>query len=215
MVPLLNNFTPELSQTLIKEGHEKTFVAGDQVFAEGEVANFLPIILEGGVKMVRFPEVGKEIIIGVFHSGEIFAIPPALDGSRFPATAIATMESKILLLPRKNFLSLMEVSTEFSSVIMARMCGLLRDRTETVEILAKPSAERRVASVLIRLSDDEIKANGARTIQHKRQDIAEMSGLTPETTIRAIRKLADKGLIKIVRGKIVIESTQPLREFVR
>jgi len=215
MVPLLNNFTPELSQTLIKEGHEKTFVAGDQVFAEGEVANFLPIILEGGVKMVRFPEVGKEIIIGVFHSGEIFAIPPALDGSRFPATAIATMESKILLLPRKNFLSLMEVSTEFSSVIMARMCGLLRDRTETVEILAKPSAERRVASVLIRLSDDEIKANGARTIQHKRQDIAEMSGLTPETTIRAIRKLADKGLIKIVRGKIVIESTQPLRQFVR
>ncbi len=215
MVPLLNNFTPELSQTLIKEGHEKTFVAGDQVFAEGEVANFLPIILEGGVKMVRFPEVGKEIIIGVFHSGEIFAIPPALDGSRFPATAIATMESKILLLPRKKFLSVMEVSTEFSSVIMARMCGLLRDRTETVEILAKPSAERRVASVLIRLSDDEIKANGARTIQHKRQDIAEMSGLTPETTIRAIRKLADKGLIKIVRGKIVIESTQPLREFVR
>ncbi len=52
-------------------------------------------------------------------------------------------------------------------------------------------------------------------IQIRRQDIAEMAGLTTETTIRAVKKLADKDLVKIVHGKIIIEQPERLRAFLR
>ncbi len=42
-----------------------------------------------------------------------------------------------------------------------------------------------------------------------------MAGLTVETTIRSIRKLADRGHLRIVRGKIHIDSTEPLKALVR
>lgn len=211
---LLQYFDPELSQRLLKTGVRRSFGSNEQIFAEGNEATFLPIVLTGEVKLVRFPEVGKEVILGVFSSGEIFAIPPALDGKRFPATAVSIGESQLLILPRKEFLNLMESSNEFSSIIMGRMCGILRDRADTVQILATPSAEHRVASVLLRLAE-KIEGNQVKKITHRRQDIAEMSGLTTETTIRAIRKLADKGLLKISGGKILLETTEHLRAFIR
>ncbi len=212
--PLLQDFEDELSRRLLKKGVKRTYGANGQIFAEGDEATFLPIVLAGKVKMVRYPESGNEVILGVFESGDIFAIPPALDGKRFPATAVAVVESNILMLPRKDFLGLMESSEDFSSIIMNRMCGLLRERTDTVQIMATPSAEHRVASVILRLAG-ELNGDQVLKILHRRQDIADMSGLTLETTIRAIRKLADRDCLKIVRGKIYIETTEHLRSFVR
>jgi CRP-like cAMP-binding protein len=211
---LLQNFSQELNPTLMKLGVKKIFSANELIFSEGEEATFLPIVLTGKVKMVRYPEVGKEIILGVFQSGEIFAIPPALDGKRFPATAVAIEDSQLLMLPRRDFLDLMSSSSEFSSIVMGRMCGILRDRADTLQILATPSAEHRVANVLLRLAG-EVKENEVKKISHRRQDIAEMSGLSLETTIRMIRRLEDKGYLKIIRGRIFLETTAHLRQFVQ
>jgi hypothetical protein len=41
-----------------------------------------------------------------------------------------------------------------------------------------------------------------------------MAGLTTETTIRVIRRIADKGLITIDRGKIVIGDVDALKRIV-
>ncbi len=214
MLPFLQNLSPEINQTLLKSGIKKTYLANAQIFAENEPATFLPIVLKGKVKMVRFPDIAKEVIIGIFQDGEIFAIPPALDGKKFPATAVAMVETQILFLPRPFFLSLLKESSEFSDIVMSRMCGLLRNHTETVQILTIPSAEKRVGAVLLRLANEN-NGNHPAKIQLRRQDIAEMSGLTIETTIRAIRSLAGKDLVEITRGKIVVKNTPRLENFLQ
>jgi len=205
-------FEERFIDLISERGNARWFGTGEFIFSEGDEAPFLPAVLSGRVKMVRYPEAGKEVIIGTFGDGEIFAIPPALDGKRFPATAVAMEKSRLVFLPRPEFLALMTESPEFSVMVMERMCGLLRDRTEIVQILATQSAEHRVASVLLRLVTDNGDSVPYR-ISHRRQDIAEMCGLTIESTIRSIRKLADRGLVNIVRGKIHIESSDPLRDF--
>ncbi|HMS42121.1 MAG TPA: Crp/Fnr family transcriptional regulator [Pyrinomonadaceae bacterium] len=199
---------------MLKLSIRKKLSANEQIFAENEQATFLPIVLKGKVKMVRFPDVGKEVIIGIFQTGEIFAIPPALDGKKFPATAIAMEETQLLFLPRPAFLNLMKESSEFSAIIMERMCGLLRDRTETVQILTTPSSEKRVGTVLLRLTIESNESQ-PKKITLRRQDIAEMSGLTIETTIRAIRSLAKKDYVEIIRGKIIVKNTEQLENFLR
>lgn len=210
----IHDFGAELAENVLKQGTKRRFASNQYIFSEGDEATFLPIVLSGQVKLVRFPEPGKEVILGLFRTGEVFAIPPAMDGKRFPATAVAIDESDLFLLPRDRFLALMKSSSEFSASIMSRMCGILRQRADTVQILATSSAEQRVASVIIRLAE-ELEGNGIKKIPHRRQDIAEMAGLTLETTIRVIRKMAEKGCFSIVGGRIMIGTTEPLHKLIR
>jgi CRP/FNR family transcriptional regulator, dissimilatory nitrate respiration regulator len=204
----------ELVDIIRRSGTIRSYAPNQSIFFQGDTATFLPIVLSGTVKLVRFPQPGKEVILGLFHSGEAFAIPPAMDGKAFPATAVAIDKCDLLLIPREEFLKLMKSSPEFSTEIMDRMCGILRDRVDTVQILATSSAEQRVATVLLRLADDK-KENGHKKITYRRQDIAEMAGLSLETTIRVIRKLAEKDCLSIVGGRIILETTDPLRELVQ
>ncbi|CAN5325768.1 Crp/Fnr family transcriptional regulator [soil metagenome] len=210
----LQAFDIDLTERILRSGTRRWFASNQYVFFEGDIATFLPIVLSGRIKMVRFPEAGKEIILGLFRAGDVFAIPPAMDGRQFPATAVALEKSEVLLLPREDFLALMGMSSDFSSAIMGRMCGILREKADMVQILATPSAEQRIANVLLRLVG-EIEVDEVKKIPHRRQDIAEMAGLTLETTIRVIRKMAEKGCFNIVGGRIMLETTEPLRKLVR
>ena len=113
----------------------------------------------------------------------------------------------------KRFFALLEESSEFSFIVISWMCEMLREKTAAIQNLATASPEHRAGNVIVRLSKNETVEDAPVTISVRRQDIAEMAGLTTETTIRAIRKLADKNLIKIERGKIIIDDIEPLREF--
>lgn len=208
MKPLLEFSSPELLEKLFKYGHKRTFYESEVIFAEGERCDYLPIVLLGKVKMVRYPEIGKEFIIGFFEKGEVFAIPPAMDGKSFPASCVAVEDSKLLILPRANFQKLMQESSEFSQFVIDKMCGLLRETAETINNLANSSPEHRVGNILLRLA----KENPTK-INLRRQDIADMAGLTTETTIRTVKKLQDKGLLQIERGKIILEKPELLRNY--
>lgn len=200
---LFKSLSPELNEQIIRSGVQRNFAESAVIFSKGDSAEFLPVVISGRVKMVRFPEPGKEIIVGIFGAGEVFAIPPALDGKQFPASAIAMIDSHLLIIPRAKFLSLKDEYPEFSSFILERMCGLLREHSKTIEILATSSAEQRVAATLLKIAATS-PSNGIIKITHRRQDIAEMSGLTIESTIRSIRRMAQKGIFEIVHGKIHI-----------
>lgn len=213
MKPLLEIISTELIESLKKAGRSKSFNDGEEICGEGKAADFLPIVLTGKVKMIRFLEAGKEVIIGIFAQGEMFAVPPVFDGAPYPATAVAMEKTKILLLYRKDFLRLLRESSEFSFAVIGWMCEMLREKTAAIQNLAIASPEQRAGNVLLRLTKNEAAKIEPIIITIRRQDIAEMAGLTTETTIRAVRRLAAKNLIKIERGKIIIDDLAPLREY--
>ncbi|MBK7707450.1 MAG: Crp/Fnr family transcriptional regulator [Acidobacteria bacterium] len=207
-----NEYLPELK----KRGRTKVFQPGEEIFAEGEDALHLPIVLSGKVKMVRYPEVGKEIIIGIFSDGQMFAVPPVFDGGPYPASAIAMDESRLLIILRNEFLAFVREHPDFSVAVINWMCGMLREKTSVIKNLATASPEHRVGNVLIQLLSKETEKNGGPIrISLRRQDIAEMAGLTTETTIRATRKLAERGLLRIVHGKIYVDDAKELGRFLK
>lgn len=213
MKKLLEIADAEFLAALKKLALRKSYSENQTIFSEGERSDFLPIVERGRVKMVRFPDAGKEVIIGIFESGEMFAIPPVFDGAPYPSTAVAMEDTTLLLLYRKDFLKLLRDRSEFSFAVIAWMCEMLREKTATIKNLATASPEHRVGHVLLRLAEKEEPAGDSVKISLRRQDIAEMAGLTTETTIRVIRKLAEKNLVKIVHGKIILEESERLRRF--
>ena len=214
MKPLLEIATDDLRAMLLKVGHRRVYAESEEIFAEGDDALYLPVIITGKVKMVRYPEPGKEVIIGMFGNGEMFAVPPAFDGRTFPSTAVTMEETAVLHVYREDFMRLLRESPEFSFAVIEWMCEMLREKTATIQNLVTASPEHRVANVLMRVAKRE-NARFPFQIPMRRQDIAEMAGLTTETTIRTVKKLADKGVVKIVHGKIILEQPESLRRFLR
>lgn len=213
MKPLLNEISQDLRAALLRLGVRRRYDAGRQIFTEGEMAGVLPIVISGAVKMIRFPKVGKEVIIGMFHTGDVFALPPVVDGEPYPASAVAVEPTQLLEIPRAAFLDLLATSPEMSLAVIRWMAGMLRDKTATIRNLAIASPDRRIAEVLAKLADAE-QGPFPVTIGIRRQDIAEIASLTTETTIRTIRRLAGLGLVRIVRGKVIVDELGPLRQFV-
>jgi CRP-like cAMP-binding protein len=64
--------------------------------------------------------------------------------------------------------------------------------------------------VLLKLAEREPAGVPVRIVE-RREDIAKMAGLTTETTIRVVRRLADKEFIRIDHGKIVLDDVKSLR----
>jgi CRP/FNR family transcriptional regulator, dissimilatory nitrate respiration regulator len=212
--PLLTSISEELADSLRARGRVRTLGPGEEIFARGDSASYLPIVLSGSVKMMHFLEPGREVIIDIFREGEMFAVPPVFDGAEYPATAIAMIETQLLLLPRNDFLDLLRESDEFAFAVIGWMCSMLREKTATIQNLAIASPEQRVGYILFRLAA-KAEAPIPFKVPLRRKDIAHMAGLTTETTIRAVRKLAEKDLVGIKHGKIIIETTGPLRRFLQ
>ncbi len=208
---LITTVSEDLNIQLNKLGHKRVFYDNEQVFAEGDEAIFLPIVVSGKVKMIHFLDAGKEVIIGIFQSGEMFAIPPVFDGKKYPSTAIAMEETELLLLHRPEFLKLLRESSEFAFIVIGWMSEMLREKTATIQNLATASPEHRVGHVLLKLAEREMPDQPVRILL-RREDIAKIAGLTTETTIRVVKKLAAKELLTIDHGKIVIDDIKPLRQ---
>ncbi len=214
MKPLLESASKALRTEIEGLSRRHTYAENERIFAEGEPAAFLPIVASGRVKMIHFLQPGKEVIIGIFGPSEMFAVPPVFDGGKYPSTAVAMETTELNLLGRDKFLDLIRGSDEFAFAVIAWMCEMLREKTATIQNLATASPEYRVANVLLKLAARENSIDLVR-IELRRQEIAEMAGLTTETTIRVIRRLANKGLLTIDRGKVIIDPAGPLRDHVR
>lgn len=214
MKQLLANISPELAATLNSRGHKRAYSAEQEIFAEGESAEFLPVVIAGAVKMYRSPEPGKEVIIGIFRDGEMFAVPPVFDGGPFPSSASAIEDTQLLQIGRGEFQKLLSESAEFAYAVIAWTCEMLREKTSIIRNLATASPEHRVGNVLVKLAEAHDPSFPLK-IAVRRQDIAEMASLTTETTIRVIRRFADQGLLRIVHGKVMIDSVMPLQAFLR
>lgn len=213
MKSLLKQADDDLKRALFSAGRRKRFEPEEAVFSEGESASFLPIIISGSVKMVRCPEPGKEIIVGIFREGEMFAVPPVFDGRNYPSTAIAMDRSELLLIAREKVLDIARGSGAFSLIVIEWMCEMLREKTAAIQTLTTSSPEHRIVDVILRMTERDGTVFPFQ-VPVRRQDLAEMAGITTETAIRSVKKLAERGVLKIVKGKIVIPESRSLRAFV-
>lgn len=211
MKPFFESLSPELRKELQDLGTERRVEAGEEIFREGYRVLFFSAILSGKVKVVKFQSDGKEAILSIFKKGETFMIPPLIDGLTSPSTAIAVERTTVLQVPREAFLLLLQKHNALALAVIDHLVALMREKTDTISVLASPSPEQRIAQTLIKvLQKENALTKLPFQVPLRRQDIANMAGLTTETTIRVIRNLAKKKVLRIERGKIFIDNPQKL-----
>ena len=185
---------------------ERSFVPNEFIFWDGDVPEWFYIVAEGKVKVLKYSSLGKEFIIAFFGPGEMFGEVAVFENKPYPASAQAVAETKVLGIRRQDFLSFLAHRPEVVLRIISILGERLRDAQGRLRDLAGERVEQRLASVLLMLS-----AKLGLTLPFTRQEIADMAGTTTETAIRVMSHLKDRGIIRSVRGKVIILDEEKLR----
>jgi len=185
---------------------ERSFMPDEFIFWEEDTPEWFYIVAEGRVKVLKHSSLGKEFIIAFFGPGEMFGEVAVFENKPYPASAQTITETRVIGVKKDNFLSFLGNHPQVSLKIISILGGRLREAQGRLRDLAGERVEQRLASLLLMLS-----ARIGTTLPFTRQEIANMAGTTTETTIRIMSILKERGIIRSVRGKVIILDEQKLR----
>lgn len=173
---------------------------------EGSANGF--IVVSGCVSMVKTSHSGKELIVELLQAGDIFGMLLMLVKERLPAelTARSIGVSRLLLVPLNSFQHLLHTNTDLFKGFVAHLLLSLQASYCLARGLAYDRVETRIAAVLSSLNLKLGKPQSrkvSRSIYFTRQQLAELTGTTPETAIRVTRAMQRDGLIDITRPGII------------
>jgi CRP/FNR family transcriptional regulator len=195
----------ELNQVCSKVIVEE-FKKNEVIFYEEDTNNFMYIILFGKVKVVQITKDGKEIILAMHKSNELFGEISLIDGKTSPATVLATEDSLIAIISKKEFFSLLSNQGKVLEKFLQILCSRLRESWKRIQILNFKNSSDRIKMLFLMLSYD----NGKKTpegiilnVKLTHQNIADMAGLTRETVTRVLDKWQKIVDITILKNKII------------
>lgn len=176
---------------------------GQVLFCEEDRVHFYYQVVDGRIKMCNCNEDGKEFIQGFFGAGESFGEPPLFDGGNYPASAVADEESTIIRLRKESFLQLLKEHYHLHAGFTQMLAKRLRAKSLILKEISSYGPLHRVATLLREYKKENgFLNNELFKIDLTRQQIADMTGLRVETVIRSIRRMQEKGVLKIEKGKV-------------
>ncbi|TDO78037.1 CRP-like cAMP-binding protein [Flavobacterium chryseum] len=184
----------------VKKFFDKTAI----IFEEGNLPTHYYQILSGEVKMSNYNDDGREFIQGIFYKEQSFGEPPLFLNQKYPANAIAVEDTEIFLLPKINFMKLLEENPVISLKIIENLAQRLYYKSVMAAEMSTQEPEHRVLKLIdhgIAYFNFKKDANGY-LINFTRQQIGDLTGLRVETVIRTIKALEKKGVLKIINRKV-------------
>jgi CRP/FNR family transcriptional regulator len=204
-VSLFSGLSPGQVAEIAARFRQERFPRDAYLFREGDPSARFWAVSQGQIKIVKYGEGGKEIVVEVIPPGEVFGGATMLIPQQ-PATAQALSDAEVLSLPVDDYKRLLldypPVALQVIEMLGARMQGIIRMRA-----MAGQRVDRRVAHILVKLADKFGERHEAGVLIRAsltRQDIAELSDTTVETAIRVMSRLSKDGVIKTLRGGYVV-----------
>ena len=177
------------------------YAPGAVIFLEGDVNTGLYAVQEGWVKVVKFSLDGREQVLRYFGPGEIFSEIGIFLARPNPATAIALERTALWRVHRSSLHPLFCAQPALLLHVMANMADRIAHLAELVAGLSLHTVVVRLARLLLESAADGILERQAWLTQ---AELAARLGTVPDVLSRALRILADDGLIRFDRRQITI-----------
>ena len=182
---------------------EEHYVAGDYIFREDSVPQFYYQIVSGEVKLNSYKEDGKEFIQNILTSSSCFGEAMLILGKPLPVNAVALTKCTILKLAKDQFFKLLENNP----AVLQDLYKTLSERTSEKMMLMNKITSENADELLLKLmhtmkTSKDHQDKFSFEIPHTRKQLAALTGLSVETTIRAIKRMEKSEIVAIRNGKI-------------
>jgi CRP-like cAMP-binding protein len=177
---------------------------GAFIFEKDNTPRYYFQIIAGGVKMSYYNDKGNEFIQGIFGKNKSFGEPPLIADLSYPANAIALSVCSIIRIPKPDFEQLLLEHQSIHLNVTKMLSKRLYFKAIMANGITSNSAEKAIFSLFDYIKINVYNQTDAFScrIDLTRKNIAGLTGLTTETTIRKIKEMEAQGRLKIVDGKV-------------
>ena len=205
------NIFSDLSESELNSIQElcktRKYPKNSMIILEEEMGDVVFIVMSGTVKITRVNDEGKEVILAMLGSGEVFGEMAILDGESRSANALSQENCEVIAINREDFLNLLKTNNKVSLSLMTEFAIRLRKSDQQIEALSLDDAEHRIGVSILNLAEEMgVIRQGVVTVENLpyQQDIANMSGTSRETVSRVMKIFEDRGLITKTGHKLSI-----------
>ena len=205
MVQELEIFFPTFEKELLKEisdkGEWKIFKTEEKLVRTGQYFRSILLIMEGLIKVYREDEDGNEFFMYYLQPGQACALsmkcPEKIEKSEIMAKAIA--ETTIIAVP---FDQMDEWMTKYKSWYHFVM-DTYRKRVEELLVTIDDIAFRKLDDRLISYLQKAKKIYHSSILTINNTELAEELNSSREVVSRLMKKLSDKGMIRLLKNQQV------------
>ncbi len=188
------------TEKLVREARVQRLAEGEPLWRAGAPGAGFALVQEGLVLIAAPRADGERAVLGLFGAGECVGIAAALDGSAYPADAIAfTRSVEVLWIPSVALRSLASASPAVARAIQHALLAHTQALRVKIEILSAGKVPARIASLLLHLGErfgTPLPGGAIRLeLPVSRQAIAELVSARTETVIRCLTRWKRAGAI--------------------
>lgn len=200
------NLTGEAKTRFASLGVERVYHRGESIFREGELPQNIFMLQSGRVKLSVSSREGRTVILRIADPGQILGLNSALAGIEHEASAEALEPCKIVAIPVRDFLRLLEEYP--GAAVEATRCILNEYQMIFSDIcrLALPAtvAGRLANLLLVWLKRGCHPGQTRFTVALTHGQIAEMTGTSRETVSRTLQQFQRDRVIRIKGSSLTV-----------
>lgn len=192
---------------------ERSFEKNEFLAQEGDFCTGFYLVLSGRLRVFKMSPNGKEKVLMIAEPGMTFGEDALFGRGAFLQNAVAMEKTKVLSIPRAEFLNMLRRNPDLAFQVMESLCAWIRRLSSSVENIALLSATERVSRYLLGLAGN---GNEVKTVAFpvKKKEIAEQIGITPETLSRIFAELERREIIEVNQKEVTFKDLEQLREAV-
>lgn len=198
---------------LSEDRKSRVYHSKEIIFREGDYPNYLYLLKKGKLKIIRTDHYGKELVVSLVGPGEYFGYMSILEGGDQEETAVALENAEVLLVPRQDFLTLIESNRDVAVRFIRLLAGNVKTQEERLLQLAYAPVRERTACALLELHKRFSTDSGSSDIRISRDDLAAMVGTATESLIRTLSDFKEEGTITVQSRTIIIEKPEVLLKY--
>jgi CRP/FNR family cyclic AMP-dependent transcriptional regulator len=202
--PLFRDLPPTVIERLGSYMKTRRVARGTSIFAKGDPGTGLMGVLAGAVKVSVASAEGKDVVLNVFHEGEVFGEIALLDGRPRTADATAMSDCELIVIERRDFVPFLSAHPDVMLKFIEILCSRLRRTSEQVQDITFLNLPTRLAKTLLQLTAAEDGSAANRKAAVTQREISQMIGISRESTNKQLRTWAKRGWIRLERGGVTV-----------
>ncbi|MBE2213737.1 MAG: Crp/Fnr family transcriptional regulator [Opitutaceae bacterium] len=194
----------------------RALAKGEYLFREGQPAEGFYVIQTGVVNVHRITPDGREQVICFFRPYESFAEATLVTIDTYPAHAVATEPSQVIVVRRQEFRDLIARRPELALRMLSSMSQHLKHLVQLLQNLKGRQIEARLADWLLEHAP-ACPAHDQEAVLElpvSKKVLAGQLGVTSETLSRTLARFRDEGSIVVDGKRITLRDPARLRAWV-
>ena len=195
-LPLFKNASQESFDTLVAAGYVQRFPAGVTLVHEGEMPDFLHILVDGQIQF--FATHGdRDATLSILTPPATFILAAVITDGPYLKSATTLLPSTVVLISAADVRDVFARDTEFARATVMELACRYRTITKDLKNFRLRTTLERLANWIV-VQDQAAGAKGRFTLPYEKRVLAAQLGMRPEALSRAFADLAEHGAI--VRG---------------